>query len=215
MKLILDFLPIALFFGVFLVGDANPAWAAAFATSNLGFLVSGGVVGEKEAPVVLATVVVMVATGLQIAFLKLTKRPVEWMLWISFVLVVGFGGATIYLHNETFIKLKPTVLYVLAGGGLLLAQWLFRKNGIRALMQSQMKLPDTIWTQLNTAWGVFFIGMGALNLWVAQNFSTATWAKFKLFGIFGLMIAFAIGQAIYLSRHMSTETPDEAQETQP
>lgn len=211
MKLLLDFLPIALFFGVFLAGEADRAWAAAFATSHLGFLIAGGSVSEKEAPIILATVVVMAATALQIMYLKFTKKPVEWILWVSFALVVVFGGATIYLHDEAFIKWKPTVLYWLAGVGLLLGQWLFKKNGIKGLMGKQMQLPAHVWHHLNTAWAIFFIAMGTVNLWVAYNFSTATWAKFKLFGIMGLMLAFAIVQAIYLGRYLEVESKDEQQ----
>jgi intracellular septation protein len=208
MKLLLDFLPIILFFGVFKYAEGNAVWAADFATQNFGFLVSGGVVGPKEAPVLLSTIVVIAATALQIVWIKLKGKRVDAMLWISFVLVAVLGGATIFFHNEDFIKWKPTGLYWAAGIGLVLAQWIFKKNGIKALMGSQLELPASIWAKLNTAWALFFLAMGCLNLWVAYNFSTATWVNFKLFGIMGMMLVFAVGQAFFISKYLPTQATE-------
>lgn len=202
MKLLFDFLPIALFFGVFKYAGKNAEWAATFASQYLGCMVSGGVVGTSEAPVLLATVVVVLATALQILYLLIKKQKIDIMLWISFVLVLVLGAATIYFHNADFIKWKPTGLYWLAGAGLLLAQWLFKKNGIKALMQSQIQLPEAIWLRLNMIWGVFFIFMGFVNIYVAYNFSTDIWVNFKLFGLMGMMLVFVIGQGVYLSRYL-------------
>ena len=111
MKLLLDFLPLLLFFVTFKYADGQPDWAAAFATEHLGFLVSGGKVGPTEAPVLLATLVVMLATISQVLFLKLRGRKVDLMLWISLGLVVTLGAATVYFHNVTFIKWTPTMLF--------------------------------------------------------------------------------------------------------
>ncbi|MEO8408364.1 MAG: septation protein A, partial [Oxalobacteraceae bacterium] len=113
-----------------------------------------------------------------------------------------FGGATIYFHNENFIKWKPTVLYWCFGAALFGGQIFMRKNLIRSMMEQQIKLPDTIWQRLNLAWSIFFLAMGFLNLYVAFNFPTATWVNFKLFGGMGLMFAFIIAQSLFLSKYM-------------
>jgi intracellular septation protein len=206
MKLLLDFLPIVLFFACFKGAESNKEWAASFATSNFGFMVSGGTVGPGEAPVLLATVVVILATLAQVAILKLRGRKVDTMLWVSMVLVVGLGGLTIWFHNENFIKWKPSVLYWTMGTALWLSPLLAGKNLLKVLLGEQMQLPDRVWHRLNFAWVAFFAGMGLLNLWVAYSFSTGTWVNFKLFGGLGLMLAFTVAQGLYLSRYIE-DTP--------
>jgi len=205
MKILFDFLPIALFFAAFKYAEGNSAWAAAFATSQFGWLVSGGAVGEKEAPVLLATVVVIVATLAQVAWIKLRGRKVDTMLWVSLVLVVGLGGLTIYFHNENFIKWKPSVLYWVMGLALWLSPLLFGRNLLKVLMGEQIRLPARIWHRLNFAWVAFFGLMGLLNLWVAYTFSTSTWVNFKLFGGIGLMVVFTLAQGLYLGKHIEDE----------
>ena len=202
MKILFDFLPIALFFGMFKYADGHKEWAASTATDWLGFMVSGGVVGAAEAPVLLATVVVIVATLAQIIWLKARGRKVDTMLWVSLGLVTVLGSATIYFHSETFIKWKPTMLYWLMGSALLVGQLVFRTNFIQRLMGAQMELPGAVWRTLNWAWAGFFAFMGVLNLWIAYQFDTNTWVNFKLFGGMGLMVLFVLGQALYLGRHM-------------
>lgn len=206
MKILFDFLPIALFFGMFKYADGHKEWAASSATEWLGFMVSGGVVGTTEAPVLLATVVVIVATLLQILWLKVRRKKVDTMLWVSLALVTALGGATIYFHSESFIKWKPTVLYWVMGSALLIGQLVFKKNGIKSLMSAQMSLPDKVWRFVNLSWVAFFAVMGLINLWVAFNFSTSTWVNFKLFGGMGLMAAFVLAQAIYLNKHMKPDS---------
>jgi intracellular septation protein len=208
MKLLFDFLPIILFFAAFKYAEAHKAWAASFATSQLGFLVSGGEVGPSEAPVLLATVVVIVASLAQVAWLKLRGRKVDTMLWVSLGLVVVLGGATIYFHNETFIKWKPSVLYWAMGLSFWLSPLLFGKNLLRALMGAQMQLPARVWHRLNFAWVAFFAAMGLLNLWVAYSFSTDVWVDFKLFGGIGLMLLFTLAQGLYLNRYLKDDAED-------
>tara|TARA_B100001105_G_scaffold101281_2_gene81200 strand:- start:3967 stop:4614 length:648 start_codon:yes stop_codon:yes gene_type:complete len=210
MKLLFDFLPIILFFGAFKYAENHKDWAAAFASDHFGFIVSGGVVGPNEAPVLLSTVVVIVATLAQVAWLMARGKKVDVMLWVSLVLVVVLGGATIWFHNETFIKWKPSVLYWVMGGAFLLSELLLRKNLLRMLLGEQMQLPDHAWQRLNLAWVVFFAVMGVLNLWVAYNFSTDAWVNFKLFGGIGLMLLFTLAQGIYLSRHIKEDAAPEA-----
>lgn len=205
MKLLFDFLPIILFFGTFKVAEGRREWAAQFASEHLGFVVNGGVVGASEAPVLLATVVVILATLAQVAWIIARGRKVDTMLWVSLALVTVFGGATIWFHNETFIKWKPSVLYWVMGLSFWLSQLVFRKNLLRALIGEQLTLPPGVWQRLNFMWVAFFAFMGLLNLYVAYSFSTDTWVNFKLFGGIGLMFAFTIAQGLYISRHVQDE----------
>lgn len=155
----------------------------------------------KLADIYVATAVAIVATVAQIAWVWLRHRKVEPMQWISLAIIAVFGGATLALHNETFIKWKPTVLYWLFGA-VLLGSVAFRRNLIRKMMEKQIALPDAVWGTLNLAWAGFFIVMGVLNLVVAYNFSTDIWVNFKLFGGMGLMLVFIVIQSLWLSRHM-------------
>ncbi len=212
MKILLDFLPILLFFGTFKYAEAQKEWAARFASEHFGFLVSGGVVGTSEAPVLLATLVVMVATMAQILFLLARGKKIDMMLWISLALVVVLGGATVWFHSETFIKWKPSVLYWAMGLSFWISQTFFRKNLLQAMMGAQLELPSGVWQRLNFAWIAFFALMGLLNLYVAYSFDTATWVNFKLFGGMGLMLVFTLAQGIYLTRHIK---PDDAENKPP
>ena len=166
------------------------------------FLVADGEITAKQAPILLATAVAILATLGQVLWLLLRRRHVDTMLWVSLVIIVVFGGATIYFHDEMFIKWKPTVLYWCFALALLGAQLLMRKNLIRSLMGKQMSLPDPVWDKLNLAWSVFFAAMGALNLYIAFNFPLELWVNFKMFGFIALMIAFVIAQTVYLSRYL-------------
>jgi intracellular septation protein len=149
-----------------------------------------------------ATAVAIAATFVQIGWVWYRRRKVDNMLWVSLGVIVVFGGATLLLHDETFIKWKPTVLYWLFGAALLIADLGFRKNLIRAMMEKQMALPDAVWRKLLLSWVGFFAMMGALNLYVAFNFSTDAWVNFKLFGGMGLMLGFVLLQALMLAKHV-------------
>ncbi len=208
MKLLLDFLPILLFFGTFKYAEGRKEWAAQFASEHFGGLVSGGVVGVAEAPVLLATVVVILGTLAQVAYLKATGRKVDLMLWVSLGLVTVLGGATIWFHSETFIKWKPSVLYWVMGLAFWISQVFFRRNLLQVLMGGQLELPDPVWRRLSVAWFAFFAVMGVLNLWVAYSYPTATWVNFKLFGGIGLMLLFTLAQGVYLSRHIKPDSSD-------
>ena len=214
MKLLFDFLPVILFFGTFKYAEGQSDHAAAFATQHLGFLVSGGVVGPEEAPVLLATLVVILATLLQVATQVVRGRKVDMMLWVTFGLVVVLGGATIWFHNPTFIKWKPSVLYWVMALAFWISQAVFRKNLLQALIGEQLELPAPVWQRLNVAWVAFFALMGVLNLYVAYTYSTATWASFKAFGATGLMLLFMVAQGFYLSRHLKP-VPEPGEPTAP
>lgn len=173
MKFLTDLFPVMLFFGAY--------WL----TKDM-FLATGIAIGAT-----------IVTVGL--AWIK--HRKVDTMQWISLALITVMGGATLLLHDKHFIMWKPTVLYWLMGGGLLIGQFTGR-IGMRSLMGSQISLPETTWKKLNLAWIVFFLTLGALNLLVAYRFSEEIWVNFKLFGGFGLMILFVIAQSLYLSKYI-------------
>lgn len=200
MKILFDLFPIILFFAAYQVGEKNPESATAWLAA-LGVVLDGG----AKPGVFLATLVAIAATFLQIGWVWLKHRKVDTMLWVSLALIVVFGGATLFLHDETFIKWKPTVLYWLFALSLGLAPLLFERNLIRLMMEKNVALPDAIWTRLNLAWAGFFALMGVANLWVAMNFSTDAWVNFKMFGSLGLMLVFIVGQTLYLSRHIKEE----------
>jgi intracellular septation protein len=210
MKLLFDFLPILLFFGTYKYAEAHKDWAAAFATEHFGFMVSGGMVGVQEAPVLLSTLVVIVATALQVAWLKARGKKIDTMLWVSLGLIVVLGGATVWFHNETFIKWKPSVLYWVMALALWASANLFGKDILRKMIGDQLKLPDRIWKRLTLLWCAFFAVMGVINILVAYNFSTDSWVNYKLFGGTGLMIIFMIGQGLYVSRHIEEEEDADA-----
>jgi intracellular septation protein len=173
MKILFDFFPVVLFFAAFKIYD-----------------------------IYVATAVAIAASFVQVGWSWLRYRKVENMLWISLAVIVLFGGATLLLQNETFIKWKPTVLYWLFGGALAVAALAFRKNLIRAMMEAQVALPEAVWGKLLASWIAFFALMGALNLIVAYSFSTETWVNFKLFGGIGLMLLFVVLQALMLARYV-------------
>jgi intracellular septation protein len=202
MKLLFDLFPVILFFIVFKLAGANPEAAQAFGSQYLSSLVLGGEVTLAQAPILLSTAVAIIATVCQIGWLLARRKTVDHMLWVSLVIITLFGGATIYFHDEQFIKLKPTVLYWCFSVALLLSPLLFKKNLIKSMLGKQLSLPDQVWSKLNLAWGLFFGLMGGLNLYIGANFPLAFWVNFKLFGFLGLMLAFVIAQSLYLSRHM-------------
>ncbi len=173
MKLLLDFFPILLFFGAFKI------WG-----------------------IYVATTVAIVATLMQLAWMRYSTGRTEPMQWLSLGVIVVFGGATLIAQDETFIKWKPTVLYWAMGGALLVGQVFFRRNWLQSLMKSQMALPDHAWRVMLWSWCGFFAVMGVLNIWVAYHFDTDTWVNFKLFGGMGLMLVFVLAQAMYLGRFM-------------
>ena len=176
MKLLFDLFPVILFFAVF-----------------------------KIAGVFAATATAIAATFAQVAWVKHRHGKVDTMLWVSLGIITVFGGATLLLHDETFIKWKPTVLYWFFSASLLLAPVLFKKNLMRALLQEKMKLPDPVWDNLNLSWAAFFGVLGVVNLYVAYTFSTDTWVNFKLFGATGLMVVFIFAQAAMLAKYVEED----------
>lgn len=198
-KFLFDLFPIILFFAAFKIAGSDPEQANALA------LAVGYQADIKQIPILIATAIAIVATFVQIGWVWMRHGKVDTMLWVSLGLIVVFGGATLWLHDATFIKWKPTVLYWLFAVTLLVSDYVFNKNIISVMMKGQVKLPASVWRRLNLSWVLFFVSMGVLNLYVAFNYSESTWVNFKLFGFMGLMLVFIVLQSIMLSKHMVEE----------
>ncbi|MER2539293.1 MAG: septation protein A [Azonexus sp.] len=198
MKLLFDLFPVILFFVAFKYSEKNPELAASWVASLMG----SATVDPKIAPILLATVVVILATIAQIIWVAFRHGKVDKMLWVSLVLVVVFGGMTLVFQDESFIKWKPTILYWVFAGSMGFAALVMKKNAIKAMLGEQLTLPEPVWTKVNLSWIAFFVVMGFLNLIIAFNFPTDVWVNFKLFGGMGLMLVFVLGQGFLLSKYV-------------
>jgi intracellular septation protein len=207
LKLLFDLFPVILFFVAYKVGNSNPEASSQLAASLLGGLVADGQVPPGQAPILLATAVAIVASLLQVGFRLARRQKVEPMLWLSLAVILVFGGATIWLHDETFIKWKPTILYWLFGLILLAGRLFWRRNLLQGVLGAQIAVAPQIWEQLLWVWIAFFAAIGVVNLIVAFNFPTDLWVNFKLFGLFGLTLVFMLAMGFWLARHIK-ETPD-------
>lgn len=180
MKLLLDFLPIAVFFAAYhLSGD-----------------------------IVFATLVLIPATLAQVGFVWWRYRRLEKMHLVTLGLLIVLGGATVLFRDAAFIQWKPTVVNALFALAFLVSPWFGGKTLVQRMMERAVTLPAAIWTRLNTAWVGFFLVMAGLNVYVFKTFDEATWVNFKLFGMLGLTLAFVLAQGIYLSRHAVTGAHD-------
>jgi len=199
MKLLFDLFPVIAFFMTLKLTEKS-AQVAAYATQlldNMGLSIEADLL-----PIMLATLVVILATLLQIVWVKLRHGKVDKMLWVSGALVTVLGGLTLYLHNPAFIKWKPTLLYWVFAFSLLATQIFWKKNLLKSMMGKEIQLPDAIWKRLSLIWVAFFIGMGFLNLYVAYHFSIDVWASFKLFGSLTLTFLFILAQGFWLQKHI-------------
>lgn len=176
MKLLFDFLPIVLFF-----------------------------VAYKLYDIYIATAVAIAASVIQVGWAWFRHGKVENMHWITLGVIVVFGGLTLILRDETFIKWKPTLVNWLFAAAFLGSQFIGKQSLLKRMMAANITLPEPIWLRLNMSWVSFFVAMGAANLYVAFNYDTDTWVNFKLFGMMGLTIIFIIAQAFYLSRHIKPD----------
>jgi len=183
MKLLIDFFPIVIFFIAFKMYD-----------------------------IYIATAVLIIASLLQTTIHWLVHRQFEKMHVITLLLVCVFGGLTLILQDEMFIKWKPTVINWLFAIAFIGSQFIGEKSLLQRMMGDHMSLPANIWLRLNIAWTLFFIVLGIINLYVAYNFDTETWVNFKLFGLLGLTFVFVVAQSIYVTRFIEEpikkDTPD-------
>lgn len=176
MALFVEFLPVLLFFAAFKLWGLMPA-----------------------------TAVLVVATTVQVAVAWLRTREVRWLQLVAAGAVLVFGGLTLALDSELFIKWKPTVAYWLFAAVFAASHVVGERPVIQRVLDG-IELPAAVWRRLSAAWVVFFTVVGALNLWVAYTFDTATWVNFKLVAAIGLPIAFALAQGFYIARHAG-DTP--------
>lgn len=178
MKILIDFFPILLFFGAYKFYD-----------------------------IYAATGVLMAATGVQMALIYAIDRKLQAMHKITLALILIFGALTLLLHDERFIKWKPTVLYAAMAIGLAVAVWGMKKNFLQILLGSQLELPESVWMRLNQAWIVYCVFMAALNGYVAALYSTEDWVNFKLWG-YAIPLTFIVAQGFYIARHIKPDTPE-------
>lgn len=175
MKIALDLFPILLFFGAY-----------------------------KYADIYAATAVLMAATVIQSLWMYKLEGKLATMQKATLGLILVFGSLTLFLHDERFIKFKPTLLYGCLGLGLLIAQFWFKKNFLKTMLGAQVKLPHDNWQTLSVAWTLYCFFMAALNAYVAIEFTTEEWVNFKIWGyVFPLM--FIIGTGIYIAKHIPKE----------
>ncbi|MGQ0710467.1 MAG: septation protein A [Rhodoferax sp.] len=175
MKTLLDFFPILIFFGTYKFYD-----------------------------IYTATGVLMLATLVQMGLIYAIDKRLQAIHKVTLFMVLAFGALTLALHDERFIKWKPTVLYCAFAFGLAYAQWGLRKNVVQTLLGSQIDLPNGVWLRLQLAWIGYSAFMAALNALVVVFFSTDQWMNFKLWG-FALPVAFLVAQGFYIAPYLRSE----------
>ena len=176
MQLLVDFFPLLLFFAAYL-------WQGIY----------------------VATGVAIIASIAQIAWIHWKHGRAGVTHWLSLVIIVGFGGATLLLQDKTFIMWKPTVLYALFGAILAVGKVAFSRDLLAHLMKGVV-LPAAVWTRLTWAWVAFFAFMGVANWYVAFHYSEQTWVLYKVWGGIGLMLLFVLMQGLWLARYLPEET---------
>ncbi|NLX19183.1 MAG: septation protein A [Desulfobulbus sp.] len=163
-------------------------------------------IAYKLYDIYVATGVAIAATVVQCTFSWIKSRELPGMQLVTLAIILIFGGLTLLLRDELFIKLKPTVINWLFAAAFLLSQWLGQKTAIERLIGGKLTLPQPVWRRLNLAWSTFFVVLGGINLYVMYFFDSNTWVNFKLFGMLGLTLAFVIVQSVYLSRYVTETT---------
>ncbi|MBL1258917.1 MAG: septation protein A [Thiotrichaceae bacterium] len=185
MKFLADFFPVLLFFVAYKVYD-----------------------------IYVATAVAIVACFVQVTVHWLKHRRFENMHLVTLAIMVVFGGATLFLQDEMFIKWKPTVINWVFAAVFLGSHFIGEKTIIQRMMGQAMTLPNQVWVNLNISWILFFIAIGVLNLYVVYNFDTDTWVNFKLFGLMGITFAFVILQIPFLTKYITQDDePKKADES--
>ncbi|MDR0588639.1 MAG: septation protein A [Burkholderiales bacterium] len=172
MAILLDYLPLILFFGVYKV------------TGSIYY----------------ATATAIAASVLQIVYLYF-KKKIGVIHWLQLAVISIFGGATLIFRDPEFIKWKPTVLYAAFAIILTVGKLGFKQDLLRYVMKP-FTLPPSVWTKLTWAWVAFFIGLAILNRVVATHYSEATWVNFKVFGTLILIVLFMIPLGFYLSPYL-------------
>ncbi len=202
MKSLLDFVPLIVFFGGYYGAKQWPDLAESFINTLFDLLGLAGPLPADQLDMACATQLAMLATFVQVGLLIAMRHKVDKILWITLVIVVVMSIATLIFHDPAIIKWRSTVLDWLFGLILLGGEVLLGKNLIRAMLDSQIQLPDAIWRHLNFSWIAYFALSGVLNLFVAARFSEEIWVNFNMFGGPALTVLFMLGQGFYMARFM-------------
>jgi intracellular septation protein len=197
LKLLLDLGPLLIFF----FANSRPELFAPL----LATVLPNAILSGERAGIFVATAVFIPAILAALAISYALTRHVAIMPVVTAVIVVVFGGLTLMLQNETFIKLKPTLVYLLFAAALL-GGLAFKKPLLGMVFDSVFNLTDAGWRKLTLRWGVFFIAMAVLNEIVWRNVSTDAWVSFKVFGFLPLTLLFAAAQFPLLQKYAVTET---------
>jgi intracellular septation protein len=186
LKFVLELGPLALFFGAYWLGAKGPEGLLIFGVPMTPLLEATGVM----------MVTVIVTLGVSYALL----RRIPIMPLVTAIIVIIFGSLTFYFHDETFIKMKPTALYLLFGGALL-GGLAINRPLLPILFDGALNVTPEGWRKLTWRWAFFFLALAALNEIVWRNFSPGFWVGFKTFGIMPLTVLFALAQAPLVMRH--------------
>ena len=185
MKFLFDLFPLILFFGAF-----------------------------KLYGIYAATLAAIIGSVLQVGFYWLKTRTFEKMHVITLVIILVMGGLTLFLKDDRFIKWKPTILYWIFSVIILGSQFIGKSTVMEKLMGKQITMPKSIWSKVNLSWGVFFLVVGILNVYVAfyyggsemtEQARTDLWVNFKVFGLMALTLVFGVVQALMIAKHIAPE----------
>ena len=179
----------------------------------LAFLIALYIPESREEGIYLATKVIIVTSFLQVIISWLVTRRVEKQYLIILAIVLVLGSLTLFLHDERFIKWKPTLVFWIFSMICVASQFIGKKNIPQRMMEKMFDAPEIIWLRVNFSLAIFFILLGISNLYVAKNFPTETWAFFKVFGIMGINFVFMAGLIMYLYRYM-IEQPENTKENE-
>jgi len=196
LKLVLDLGPLLLFF----FANSRPQLFAPLLAPLLG----AELVHGEHAGIFAATAVFIPAVLAALAIGYVLTRHLPVMPLVTAIIVVVFGGLTLALQNETFIKLKPTIIYVLFGA-VLLGGLAFRKPLLGMVFDSVFHLTEEGWRKLTLRWALFFLALAVLNEIVWRTQSTDTWVSFKVFGVVPLTFLFAALQYPLLTKYAAPE----------
>ncbi len=186
LKMVLELGPLVVFF----FANARGEWLAA----------RFPILTDLGGPIFIATGLFMAATAIALSVSWLLTRSLPIMPLISGIVVFIFGALTLYLQNDTFIKVKPTIVNALFGG-ILLGGLFFGKSLLGYVFHAAFKLDDAGWRKLTIRWGLFFLFLAVLNEVVWRSFSTDFWVAFKVWGTMPITILFTLAQMPLIMKH--------------
>lgn len=178
MKQLIDFIPLIIFFALYKLQD-----------------------------IYVATGALIAASALQIIVTYFVYRKIEKMQVITFLMVAIFGGMTIFLHDDNFIKWKVTIVYALFAIGLAVSHAI-GKSAIKGMLGKEITLPEQVWAKVTWAWVMFFTFCAALNVYVAFELPLDVWVNFKVFGLLAATFGFTLLTGLYIYKHMPKEDTD-------